>query len=161
MQETPKCTPPAESFASIPDSSTPKTFLTSPLKICSKHLKLRPKTEHLIFLPEFTPPSASPGLPRWRSGKESTCQRRRCKRCGFHPWVRKIRWRRIQCSCLENLMDGGVWRATFYGVTESRTQLSHGACVHAASLSQPMATVLPVPPALNAGVSSSSSLKCW
>ena len=28
------------------------------------------------------------------SGKESTCQCRRCKRCGFNPWVRKISWRR-------------------------------------------------------------------
>ena len=31
---------------------------------------------------------------RWCSGKESTCQCRRCKRCGFNPWVRKIPWRR-------------------------------------------------------------------
>ena len=30
-------------------------------------------------------------LPRWLSGKESTCQ---CRRCGFEPWVRKIPWRR-------------------------------------------------------------------
>ena len=30
-------------------------------------------------------------LPR---GKESTCQCRRCKRCGFNPWVEKIPWRR-------------------------------------------------------------------
>ena len=27
------------------------------------------------------------------SGKESTCQCRRHKRCGFNPWVRKIPWR--------------------------------------------------------------------
>ena len=33
-------------------------------------------------------------LLRWHSGKESTCQRRRCKRCGFDPWVRKIPWSR-------------------------------------------------------------------
>jgi len=33
------------------------------------------------------------GLPRWLS-KESTCQRRRHKRCRFNPWVRKIPWRR-------------------------------------------------------------------
>ena len=25
---------------------------------------------------------------------ESTCQCRRLKRCGFHPWVRNILWRR-------------------------------------------------------------------
>ena len=34
------------------------------------------------------------GLPWWLSGKESTCQCRRCKRCGFDPWVGKIPWRR-------------------------------------------------------------------
>ena len=28
------------------------------------------------------------GFPRWHSGKESTCQCRRCKRCRFDPWVR-------------------------------------------------------------------------
>ena len=31
------------------------------------------------------------GLPRWLSGKESTCQ---CKRHGFDHWVGKIPWRR-------------------------------------------------------------------
>ena len=30
-------------------------------------------------------------LPSWLSGKESTCQYRRC---GFNPWVMKIPWRR-------------------------------------------------------------------
>ena len=34
------------------------------------------------------------GFPRWRSGKESACQCRTCKRCGFDPWVVKIPWRR-------------------------------------------------------------------
>ena len=28
------------------------------------------------------------------SGKESACQYRRSKRCGFHPWVGKIPWSR-------------------------------------------------------------------
>ena len=31
------------------------------------------------------------GLPWWLSGKESTCQ---CRRCRFDPWVGKIPWRR-------------------------------------------------------------------
>ena len=31
---------------------------------------------------------------RWCSSKEPTCQCRRHKRHGFHPWVRKIPWRR-------------------------------------------------------------------
>ena len=34
------------------------------------------------------------GLPRWLSGKESTCHCRRCKRHGFDPWIGKIPWRR-------------------------------------------------------------------
>ena len=34
------------------------------------------------------------GLLRLCSGKESTCQCWRHKRCGFDPWVRKIPWRR-------------------------------------------------------------------
>ena len=37
--------------------------------------------------------AAFKGRPRWRSGKESACQCRRCKRCGFSPWARKIPWR--------------------------------------------------------------------
>ena len=31
----------------------------------------------------------------------------------------------LQCSCLENPRDGGVWWAAFYGVTRSRTRLSN------------------------------------
>ena len=34
------------------------------------------------------------GLPRWHSGKESACQRRRHQRHGFDLWVRKIPWSR-------------------------------------------------------------------
>ena len=34
------------------------------------------------------------GLPRWHSGKEPTCQGRRCKRHRFDPWVGNISWRR-------------------------------------------------------------------
>ena len=34
------------------------------------------------------------GFSRWLSGKESTCQCRRQRRCGFDPWVGKIPWRR-------------------------------------------------------------------
>ena len=32
------------------------------------------------------------GVPRRHSGKESACQCRRCKRCGFDPWVGKTAW---------------------------------------------------------------------
>ena len=34
------------------------------------------------------------GLPRWLSGKESACQCRSHRRCGFYPSVVKIPWRR-------------------------------------------------------------------
>ena len=48
------------------------------------------------------------GFPGGTSGKEPTCQSRRCQRCRLDPWVRKIPWRRhgvfrfLQFSCLEN-----------------------------------------------------------
>ena len=32
--------------------------------------------------------------PRWLSGKEPTCQCRRCRRHGFDPWAGKLPWRR-------------------------------------------------------------------
>jgi len=34
------------------------------------------------------------GPPGWRSGKQSTCQYRRCKRHKFDPWVGKIPWKK-------------------------------------------------------------------
>ena len=34
------------------------------------------------------------GFPGGDSGKEPACQRRRCERCAFDPWVAKIPWRR-------------------------------------------------------------------
>ena len=38
--------------------------------------------------------SLEQGFPGGTSGKEPTCQCRRCKRCVFDPWVGKIPWRR-------------------------------------------------------------------
>ena len=34
------------------------------------------------------------GLPKWHSGKEFTCQFRRCNRSRLDPWVGKIPWSR-------------------------------------------------------------------
>ena len=76
---------------------------------------------------------------RWHSGKENSCQSRRCKRRGFNPWVGKSLQERnllcspvfregtgdpLQYSCLENPMDGGAWQAAVHGVAKSRTRLS-------------------------------------
>ena len=46
-------------------------------------------SKNLLFLPDSLG-SCSAGV----SGKECTCQCRRCKRPGFDPWVEKIPWRR-------------------------------------------------------------------
>ena len=65
------------------------------------------------------------GLPRWYSGKESTCQYRRYKRHGSDPWVGKIHGVRngnpLQYSCLENPMDSRAWTAIVHGLTKSDT----------------------------------------
>ena len=36
----------------------------------------------------------------------------------------------LQCSCLENPMDGGAWWAAVYGVAKSRTRLSDFTSLH-------------------------------
>ena len=43
---------------------------------------------------KFLNPPQSSELPWWLSSQESTCQCRRCRRCGSDPWVRKIPWSR-------------------------------------------------------------------
>ena len=55
------------------------------------------------------------GLPRWCIGKEPICQRRRCKRHEFDPWVGMINGHPLQYSCLENPMDRGAWWAPIHG----------------------------------------------
>ena len=59
-------------------------------------------------------------LPWGLSGKESTCQRRRC---GLDPWVRKIPWRRKWQPTPVFLpgktpMERGAWWATVPGVAQ-------------------------------------------
>ena len=64
------------------------------------------------------------GFPGGASGKEPTCQCRRCKRCGFDPWVGKIHrvgnGNPLHYSCLENPMSRGAWWATVLGVAKSQ-----------------------------------------
>ena len=74
------------------------------------------------------------GLPRWVSGKESTCQCRKHRRCGFNPWVWKIPWRRtwqLTPVFLPGKSRGqGAWRATVHRVSKSQTRLSDWAHTH-------------------------------
>ena len=66
------------------------------------------------------------------SGKEYTCQRRRCKRCGFDPWVGKIPWSRkwqptpvfLPRKFCRPRSQVGRGRGTDRGAAESQTWLS-------------------------------------
>ena len=47
----------------------------------------------------------------------------------------------LQCSCLENPMDGGAWQASVHGVTKSQIQLSDFTFTfHFCALEKEMAT---------------------
>ena len=73
-------------------------------------------------------------LPAWRSNKESACQCRRHKRSGFDPWSGRSpgggNGNPRHYSCLENLMDGGAWRAIVHGVAKRQKRLSDWAHTH-------------------------------
>ena len=63
-------------------------------------------------------------LPGGASGKEHTCQ---CKRCGFDPGSGRSsgggNGNPLQYSCLENPMDRGAWLAALDRVIKSQAQL--------------------------------------
>ena len=67
-------------------------------------------------------------IPRWCSGKESTCQCRKQNRHGFDPWIEEIprvgNGNPLQYSCLENYMDREAWQVTVHRVTESDTTMA-------------------------------------
>ena len=61
------------------------------------------------------------------SGKESTCQWRRCKRHRFNPWARKIpcwKWQPTPVFLPGRIPYRGAWRATVHRVAKSHTWLS-------------------------------------
>ena len=77
------------------------------------------------------------GLPRCLSGKETPCQCRRCRRCGFDPWVGEIPWvgsgNPLQYSSMENSMDRGAWWATkswTWHTTHTHTHTHTHVCMH-------------------------------
>ena len=73
------------------------------------------------------------------SGKESACQCRRLKRQRFHPWVRKIPWKRawqptpVFLPGKSHGQRGLMWtveETTVHRVTKSQSWLSDWACMH-------------------------------
>ena len=73
--------------------------------------------------------NCSLGVPRWHSGKESTCQCRRCRKRGFNPWVGKIPWSRkwpLTPVFLPEKFHGqrGLVGYTVRGVAKNQTRLS-------------------------------------
>ena len=77
------------------------------------------------------------GLPRWLSGKESACQCRRHRRCGFDPWVGKIPWSRKWQPTLVFLPGESYGQRSLVGYNPWGLRAGHDwsnwACVHAAS----------------------------
>ena len=67
------------------------------------------------------------GLPWWLSGKESACNAGAAGDMGSIPGSGRSpgegRGNPLQCSCLENPMEKGAWRATVHGVAKSCTRL--------------------------------------
>ena len=66
------------------------------------------------------------GFPGGASGKEPACQgRRHIRDVGLIPGLGRSSGgepgNQLQCSCLENPMDRGAWRATVHRVAKSRT----------------------------------------
>ena len=77
----------------------------------------------------------TPGLPRWFSGKEFTCQCRRLRRHGFDPEIRKILWsRKWQPSPVflpeKSHEQRSLAGYSLWGCKESDTTVWLSACVH-------------------------------
>ena len=123
-------------------------------------------TDHLKYDPcHMSKNNILEGSPGGASGKEPACHCRRHKKCGFHPWVRKIpgegHGNPIQCFCLENPMDRGAWWAIVRGVAKSWTHnWSNSACMHLHS-GCPFQGLLPRDSHLNLVIFSYLTLNNW
>ena len=98
----------------------------NPYAKINKHIELLPQTIYKNQLNMYQ----RPRLPGDTGGKEPTCPRRRRKRHGFNPWIRKIPWWRVwqptpllPYSCLEYQcpMDRAVQWAPVHRITELDT----------------------------------------
>ena len=112
-----------------PNSFTPQA--STPMALFRVWMKST-VTHHILALPGALPdPSLSTplchhqlpnlGFPGGLNGKESACN---AGDSGSIPesgrFLDEGKGNPLQCSCLENLMDRGAWRATVHGVTKSQ-----------------------------------------
>ena len=80
------------------------------------------------------------GFPGGTGGEESACQCRRCKRCDFHPRIRKIPWRRKMATHSSILAwkipwARGAWWAIVYGVTITKS-IAHDLFIFSVMISE-------------------------
>ena len=70
-------------------------FITAIFYVRVSHhiFRLISKFDTVLKVFQFSVKLNKVGLPKWLSGKQSTCQCRRPRRLGFNLWVRKISWR--------------------------------------------------------------------
>ena len=74
------------------------------------------------------------GLPRWLSGKDSTCNAGDVRDTGLIPGLGRSPGGEhdnpLQYSCLGNPMDRGAWQATAHRVAKSQTWLNNWTHTH-------------------------------
>ena len=68
--------------------SPPSAPICKEMGWCGQDWKRASDNTEVVYLEGY---KEKKGLPRWPSGKESTCQ---CRRLWFDPWVGKISWKR-------------------------------------------------------------------
>ena len=71
------------------------------------------------------------------SGKELTCQYRRCKRHGFDPWVRKIPWRRAWQPTPVSLHGESHGQRSLVGYSPWGRRVGHDRATHTQSPAYP------------------------
>ena len=88
------------------------------------------------------------GFPGSASGKESTCQCRKCKNCRFEPWVRKFLWSRKRHPTLVFLpvkFHGQRSTADYvHGATKSRMRLSLSTSISTYTIPTPSISIIEI-----------------
>ena len=75
---------------------SPRFWISLPFRSPEYWGKFSVVYSRFLLVINFIHSSVYMSFPCSASGKEPACQCRRCKRCGFDPWVGKIPWRRAR-----------------------------------------------------------------